>query len=302
MSSLTLEQQPTRADVARKRGALFPGIRDKKRRLQSRPGPREEQQEQRPSETVRSPNLPILAAREQSRPSPSLEDTPEDHANDPDDVDPAQPIFQDGKALVEHQRQTPVCVVIPRPQSFPGITSEQVTKLRVRAKPTQNEVQQWEEIWKMLFPGSSPPASVYIDPSLPEEVNNLKDYMAQHAPLKIMDLLKEVGVGTTVDDDEDGAETLQTKLSHLLLEVGDRWKAERQPSTLPHSPFVHTGSNRPMVRARSPAVASEHPGTIPNWRERVEGWHGEAALGRDEPNHSETSRVWASLRASAGLS
>jgi len=65
------------------------------------------------------------------------------------------------------------------------------------------------------------PASPYIDLDLPEEVNDLKEHMAQYIPPRIMAELK-------LDDDE---EDLSRRLTELVLGVADQWIEKRRNSS-----------------------------------------------------------------------
>jgi len=102
--------------------------------------------------------------------------------------------FQGNKRLAEHLRQVPSYDIVDQPSDFPGITNEQSDRIRTRANPRQTEQEQWKEIWNILFPGIPPPAFVYIELDLPEEVNDLREHMAQYIPPRI---IEELGLDET---------------------------------------------------------------------------------------------------------
>jgi hypothetical protein len=99
------------------------------------------------------------------------------------------------------------------------MTNEQLSRLRLRANPTQSETEQWEEIWNILFLGVPMPASPYVDLDLPEEVNDLMEHMAQHVPPRIITELKL--------EEED----LSRRLTELVLGVADLWVEKRRNSS-----------------------------------------------------------------------
>jgi len=132
--------------------------------------------------------------------------------------------FDKKEAFAEHQRQDPPCKIQDK-RELPGMTDEQLVKLKARSDPSKNEAGQWEEIWKILFPGKTPPASVYIELDIPPEVNELTERMAKCIPPRIVDRLSEyVDLASTSSDD------LTRELTELVMEVASQWIAMRRGS------------------------------------------------------------------------
>jgi hypothetical protein len=125
--------------------------------------------------------------------------------------------FQDNIRVAEHLRQVPSCDIVDQPSDFPGMTNEQSERIRARANPRHTEQEQWKEIWKILFPGIPPPASVYIELDLPEEVNDLREHMAQYIPPRI---IEELGL--------DETEELLRKATQLVLVISSQWIEKRR--------------------------------------------------------------------------
>ena len=129
--------------------------------------------------------------------------------------------FREHGALDKHSRLEPPCKVVQERPKDPSsaMTNEQLSRLRPRANPAQSETEQWEEIWNILFPGIPMPASAYIDLDLPDEVNDLIEYMAQYVPPRII---------AELELDEEG---LSRRLAELVLGVADQWVEKRRNSS-----------------------------------------------------------------------
>ncbi|OIW23859.1 hypothetical protein CONLIGDRAFT_112279 [Coniochaeta ligniaria NRRL 30616] len=146
--------------------------------------------------------------------------------------------FGDYEAFEAHQRQRVPCEVKPK-RDLPGMTSEQMHKLKTRSNPTQDETGQWEEIWKILFPQTPPPASVYIDLSLPEEVNDLREHMARYIPPRIVNVLG-------LADNED----LSRELMEMVLDVTDQWIGKRRVSQASTGPSLPPSQENPRAQVQ----------------------------------------------------
>jgi len=54
--------------------------------------------------------------------------------------------------------------------------------LAKRASPKKSKEESWYEMYKLLFPGSIPPDSPYLDDALVEELSGFQEFITSHAP------------------------------------------------------------------------------------------------------------------------
>jgi len=128
--------------------------------------------------------------------------------------------FEDHQTLEEHSRQEPPCAVRnERPQHLHGMTNEQFRKLKTRADPKRSEEAQWADIWNVFFPRLPLPVSIHIELDLPEEVDHLREHMAQIIP-----------PGVIAELDLNGTEDLSRRLTGVVLRVTDQWIKKRRES------------------------------------------------------------------------
>ncbi len=132
-------------------------------------------------------------------------------------------IFDTNKNFEEHQRKDPPCEKQEK-RDLPGMTAEQVEMLKARSNPADDEARQWMAIWRIIFPTKSPPASPYIDLDVPEEVNELREYMAQSIPSRILNFFLESDLGDRKTDlEQKDREAFEKDLANMVLVVVDSW-------------------------------------------------------------------------------
>ncbi|KAK5658689.1 hypothetical protein OQA88_2088 [Cercophora sp. LCS_1] len=71
-------------------------------------------------------------------------------------------LFEDTKALKEHQRSKDICEVSDKTPTD-TITDEQEKQLRARAKANSSPVEKWQEMYRIIFPGAKARPSPYYD-------------------------------------------------------------------------------------------------------------------------------------------
>ena len=194
--------------------------------------------------------------------------------------------FQTDDQLRQHVRSM-MCE--RRPYAPPdGVTEERMIQLRSRVNQKNSLENQWYEVFDILFPGSTRPASVYLDPELSQDLDEFVNYLTTQGPGIILDRVALPGSGVEGGHGGHGVSGLAGDLSSALQEVYDRWYRERtaedgfstapKPSTSNH---VDPPLLRPSPRGNPPAAAG-HPNSLSHHknssiRAGLEGYGGLAA-------------------------
>lgn len=139
-----------------------------------------------------------------------------------------------------------------------GITEAQRQQLSKKSTPNSPFEDQWFAIWNILFPGSPPPKSPYVDNDLLQGITHYQDFVTTSGPHILSEFLSQRGAMITwsmPNEERDLAALQQTVLEEGLRAVFAQWASNNgiaraaSTATSLSSSSAHTGASTPPTSA-----------------------------------------------------
>ncbi|KAJ0109776.1 HET and ankyrin domain protein [Diaporthe amygdali] len=139
-----------------------------------------------------------------------------------------------------------------------GITEAQRQQLSKKSTPNSPFEDQWFAIWNILFPGSPPPKSPYVDNDLLQGITHYQDFVTTSGPHILSEFLSQRGAMITwsmPNEERDLAALQQTILEEGLRAVFAQWASNNgiaraaSTATSLSSSSAHTGASTPPTSA-----------------------------------------------------
>jgi hypothetical protein len=150
------------------------------------------------------------------------------------------------------------CPTSPEPK-WEGITAEQRSQLSKRTRYANTSPKSWFEVWEILFPGTPPPSTPYVDMSLAEELRVFREHMLSEGPAIWDDILQSRLPDHLAQHSEDIRLFQETAFPDLIAEICTRWSARTAES--PSSPPRASFSRQRRSDLHSPSVSDSALGT-----------------------------------------
>lgn len=133
-------------------------------------------------------------------------------------------VFVDNAPYQAHLRQQCTFKEVDVPE---WISHQTRLALAKKSKPQHSESEKWFEIWGLLFPGTPPPSSAYIDHNLSEDLCELRSYAHDHGPRVLREELKRVGVRFDMDSSESREEVISAAIRRGEEQLLEAWLYSR---------------------------------------------------------------------------
>jgi hypothetical protein len=124
-------------------------------------------------------------------------------------------IFSVEDAYEEHKR---VPCVLQGPKTLDGITRKQADLLSKKSKAGLSIVEQWCNIWKIIFPQRPLPISPYQDADLSEDFCRFREFAQERGATLLVQELRTQGLPEFGSDSDFNLETIVTQSVHMWLE------------------------------------------------------------------------------------
>lgn len=139
--------------------------------------------------------------------------------------------FQSNDELVSHARINPPCET--RQGRLDGISGDQQQLLSKRATQGKSIVEQWYDMWDIIFPGAQRPATPYVDPELSDDLSEYNDYVVREGPRILLEHLGHLGLP------EGSSPALQDALASIL----SSWNGQRATPEEIRNPMEHVSTD-----------------------------------------------------------
>lgn len=129
----------------------------------------------------------------------------------------------------DHMRQHIRSMTCERRPYIPpdGVTEDQIFQLRSRVNQKNSLEDQWYEVFDIIFPGSTRPTSVFLDPELSQDLDEFVNFLTTHGPKIILDKISLPDSRLGDGPSSHSTPILTSGLSKALQEVYDRWYRSR---------------------------------------------------------------------------
>jgi hypothetical protein len=162
-------------------------------------------------------------------------------------------IFQTESDRSEHLRQTAPCEVTER-EHWEAINEDQRRQLSRRVSPKSTTHENWYQIYSIIFPGSDPPESPYLDGIESKELRGLLEFAEREGPNIIDELMRNVPNNMRLQQDEIN-DFLQSTYQDFLSSLFERWESDHRTRNLGDEP-IQSHSEAPKSSQTPLAVAN----------------------------------------------